>query len=235
MGATCDFDPSRSQWDIVEPIITREYLADLAKRYDFDVAKTRAEWWLSKAAALYVRGRRIEDRPKSRDERLAIEKLAKHAWFLRTELRRDENYDIAFTMDEVAKLKGEPLPFIPTEPSLLAPVEFLAHASYQEELLRLLDILSEALQLEESRIEPDKGGRPSNLGMPDCISYLADFWEHELRRKFTIDYEGGEGITLSFQFAKEIISKLDDVPDTQIITAMRKEVANRRDIINRPK
>lgn len=232
MGARCDTDTSKDWWAIVEPIITPSYLQELGERFGFEVEPTRAEWWLTKASALYVRGRRIEDRPKARDVIADIDGIEKTAVKLEQQILAYKHDWLPMRIDQTAEEMGEPLPYFPTRKRGSTPLDKIG--AYHNELLRLLGLLQKVMREEHENVDPDKGGRPRNLGMEDFMSYIADFWERETYRRFTIDYHKGEGVTPPFEFAKEILSRLDDVSDSQIITAMRHEIRSRADHINRP-
>jgi len=68
------------------------------------------------------------------------------------------------------------------------------------------------------------GGRPKNEGLHLSIGYIAEFWEDEIGRKFTVDHHGGQGLTEAFEFTKRMFGPLDKIKDAQIITAMRAEI-----------
>jgi len=71
-------------------------------------------------------------------------------------------------------------------------------------------------------------GRSKNMALANLVIHAADFWEMDLKRRFRIDYHKGAGLTPGFEFVKALLKPIDDVTDTQIITAMRTEIKVRR-------
>jgi hypothetical protein len=80
-----------------------------------------------------------------------------------------------------------------------------------------------------------KGGRPTNRGIGEFTGYVADFWECQVKRRYTVDYHGGAGLTPAYRFTLAVVAPLDSIPSSQVVTAMRKEIRNRATHINRPK
>ncbi len=232
MAAKCDTDSSVSFWDIVRPIISDEFLVALGREFEFDVEETRANWWITKASALYVKGRRAEAAPKRREAKRELEELIEDGRKFASRLSQLDQVSMSLRVPYDSAESDLAIPF--DRPELDGLERFKFTTGYVNESERLVRFIVGLAERQLSDIEMDKGGRPKNLGFADFMDYVAEFWETEVGRRFSVDYHDGEGMTPAFEFAKRVVRELDDVSDKQVITAMRLQIRKRADHINRP-
>lgn len=219
-------DGSLSPWELIEGVYTEESIRGLATRFDFDPDATTAIRELRDAGARYILGRRMEDEVQVRkEERAMIQRwLRETEGFLET-LERLNEYDIQGELYYAARALNEPPP---TLPQRLATKENLWKGSpYFVELRRQAAILQHALADQVRRLT-SRGGRPRNEGMDILITRVADFWVMDAKNRFSIDHHKGKGLTEAFEFVRALLDPIDDIPDTQIVTAMRGEIRFRR-------
>ena len=55
----------------------------------------------------------------------------------------------------------------------------------------------------------DKGGKPTNWGLMFWVGAMADFWERDLGRRFTVDHLKGEALSPALQFLQDCMKPLD--------------------------
>jgi len=232
MVAKIDTDPTRDWWEICSEAFDQTFLSELGAEFGFDPIATNAKWWVHKAGVHYLRGRRAEDFSKPRELRAECENTLGLCRELTKFLTEPKSGFTFLSLHDAAKEIGVRPPYYGPEQKPDHLWELGAHDSVLKDLVKVLD---RALEIEIGMMNPDKGGRPSNLGMFPSLEYLAEFWESQLVRRYTLDHHKGTGLTPAFNFSKKVILRLDDVPESQLITGMRKVVGERRDHINRPK
>ena len=228
MKAVIDTDDEETPMDVVRRAYTPEFLSNIATRFGFSLGSDEQISDLHQIGYRYILGRRLEDDGGSlknlRAEYLAFRKpLAKFAEALETFSQER----LAHEMQYGARLLVEPSPS--TEFPELSEHQKKRGEPYLFELKRLLRILGRGVDYQIDALT-SKGGRPKNHGLDIGVIYAADFWEVNLGRLYTVDHHQGSGITEAFEFTKALLQPLDDLTDTQVTSAMRAEVSDRRDL-----
>jgi hypothetical protein len=218
-------DGKKDLRDLADRVYSDGFLAGLAKRFAFDLAEHNAAYELRRMAYSYIALRRDsgddwqdEQRTRYRRLRTAISGFAEL-------LKTFEDDDIAtdlfltgqwkadqgFASDElIASQKGK------TRNDLL-----------YRHLLGLLDLLDATAQRKIASYKGTRGPR-RNDGLEAIVMKAFVFWKMDLKRRFTVDYHKGAGLTEAFQFLRALIDPLDDVTDQQIISTMRRQIALQR-------
>lgn len=75
---------------------------------------------------------------------------------------------------------------------------------------------------------PKKRGTKPNQGLDEFACYVADFYEDKLARRFTLDQHRGEPTTPGFDFLRDCVSPLFEVPTSRLVTAAKRAIAERR-------
>ena len=218
---------------LAKRIYNEQFLSKLKEQFGFDALEPQVARELQGIAFRYIVFRRGENQPqfvrKSRLDYRALQKATeRYIEFL-------EHFN-----EEMGDLASDIHLAVTTEVPARVPVDCRrpinsrrptdrdGHASLAE-LLRLLSLM----KMTAGRHVRDftaGGGRPKNLGLEAMTWKAAEFWTEELKRKFTVDYHRGTGITEAFEFVRALVAPLDDVSDRQIVTAMRAEI-NRRGLL----
>jgi hypothetical protein len=100
------------------------------------------------------------------------------------------------------------------------PNEYLVEQSVQ--------LLSRLVDHAISRIQPDKGGRPSSEALRMWVINMQYLWETFLKRPFTYAQHSGEPASLAFSFCQRVMEPLDSSVRTSLIgTTMRRLIDER--------
>lgn len=230
MLASCDPGPERmGPWEIAQEIYNPDFLSNLAEQFQFSAADKDAQKKLVRIAFQYIYGRRCEDEPERylKPLKKEYERLLKSVCKFRDHLThfRADTQDITYEILHAAQILDEPKP--ETDFPGLTEHDKERGEPYYLELLRLLKILEYGIDWQIDLLS-SKGGRPkNNAGLSFTMPRIADFWIEKVGGRFTVDYHKGSGISDAFSFCKCLIEPLDNVPDTQIVTAMREEIRRR--------
>lgn len=225
MRARADIDESLNPWQAVDQVYTPEFLAGCGKRFAIDFSDKDAVWAVRETGARYILARRLEESPVLlKDERGRYLALAEALDHFRAELKGVEEI-VVNDMFHAAREMREPKPA--TDFPHLSDHEKKRGQPYYCELQRMLEILRTAIRGQIGKLT-SRGGRPKNEGLDLFMYYAADFWVGELGRRFSIDHHKGVGLTEAFEFSKFLLTPLDDVSDAQIVTAMRRQIRERR-------
>jgi hypothetical protein len=100
---------------------------------------------------------------------------------------------------------------------------------YFLELIRLLELLEKSA-LEQSNNFRERPGPKINLGLEFLVRRVADLFLTILNRPFSVDHHKPIAASEAFDFISALVAPLDDVSDTEIMTAIRTE-QNRRNKI----
>ena len=230
--AKADTDERLHPEALAEQIYTPEFLSLLGASFEFEPLNPELVKSLREIAAVYIRGRRMED--ESKDEYESIHKPLRDIYgellagvnsFQEELASISKRVDIPSDLYRSARVLKEPKPL--TDFPFLPDHQRKRGEPYYEELQRLLALLRHAATSQIER-HTSKGGRPSNLGLKHAMDLIADFWSNDLGRPFTVDYVDGTGLTRAFDFCKALLGPLDDLADRQIVTAMRFAITEMR-------
>ncbi len=89
MPASVDTDPNQDFWQVAQKRITPSFLIELGRMFSFDGESERANFFILKAAALYVRGRRAEDTTERKLRKAELMEVCQNLRFLDDFLVRD--------------------------------------------------------------------------------------------------------------------------------------------------
>jgi hypothetical protein len=210
---------------IVDRVYSNEFLTGLAKRFNFNLTdEVKNE--LRHMAHVYIanlRGDSSEDWDKEQRRRYrglknATSRFAKL-------VKEFENDDIASHLFMTAlATRNETL----LSDKLIAAQREMPHNRLiYRHLMNLLDLLTLTAEL-KTKFHIARRGPKRHSGFHSITMHAIALWSVDFGRKFTVDYHKGSGLTEAFQFMRALIDPLDDVTDTQIITAMRDAIRNWR-------
>ena len=213
--------------EIAEFAYTDEFLSRLGHKFDFDALNPEIMGELREIASDYIYWRRLQASmgisPKVKQRR--YRQFQKSAERLMRQLKYYDNREI----DSLIRFGANRLR-APTPPSHL--VDFTKHKKlkglpFYREFVRFLEFIGIGTNemIEDLKLP---GGRRQNFGLENLTIKAAEFWESRLGRKFTVDYHEGKGLTKAFDFVRDLVTPLDEVPDKKIVTAMRSEITERR-------
>jgi hypothetical protein len=225
MRARVDIDEDFPAEKLIEKIYDREFIAELSQRFGFDgsdASIVEELWWIG---SRYILGRRFEgEETYAKEDRATYRRLLLSIEKFEGDLTGFE-LDLIHHMFLVSRWNNEPKP--QTDFPHLSDHQKKRGEPYYFELLRMLSILKIAVEGEVDRNTP-RGGRPKNGGLVLAIPQIGYLWELGIGRRFSIDHHKGVGLTEAFEFVKALLIPLDDISDTQIVTAMRVEIKSRR-------
>jgi hypothetical protein len=210
---------------IARRVYSDQFLSGLNAQFGFDTLEPDIAAELRDIAFRYVVFRREENQPAyrktTRRQFLALKKATERYLTL---LAHHQKRDLASDIHLVASLE-----YVEKEnrnlPRVAGRKRFDGNA-YLQELGRLLELIKRTGSW-HARSLGTRGGRPKNLGLEELTRKAAEFWRTQLNRRFTVDYHQGTGLTPAFKFVRALVAPLDDIPDRQIITAMRAQIAAR--------
>jgi hypothetical protein len=202
-----------------------EFLSSLAVQFGLEIEPTELAHELRNIGRQYLRVSGFRDNSdiirKERGDYMRLNELTQE--FIK-ELRAWAARDLAGDIAMIARASKEPPPSVGF-PALTA-FQRQRGDTYYHELLRLLGLVEKTSWSMAGHLTP-RGGRPINHALEVLTRKTADFWTEKLGRRFTVDYHRGSGWTQAFEFVKALLKPLGDVPDKQIITAMRAEIKSR--------
>ena len=194
-------------------------------RLKSDKSEIRAE--LRKIGRLYLVLRRSENNREMRRElRRENAQLARQTNKFLKILRGAPHDDIASGLYMTALRLGEGMPAT-LFPELSAHEQSQSGEPYLLELIRLLELLEKSA-LERADYFRERPGPKINLGLEYLVRHVADLFLATLTRPFTIDHHKPVAASEAFDFVSALIAPLDDVSDTEIMTAIRAEQVLRR-------
>ena len=227
MAARCDPDSNRMLSEIACEAYTEALIADLGSRFGFDGKDRGNVERIRRIAQRYVWGCRVDwrdpDRKKERDDyKKLLAATLKFEAAIREYGRSDLDYDMYRAAYHILK---EPPP--QTDFPTLTDHQKKRGEPYYFELRRLLNILKIGVgeTIDHETMAP---GPQSHLGMQNLVTDAADFWIEVVHGRFSLDYHKGVAWTATAEFVKALVEPLDDVTDSQIVTAMKAEIKERR-------
>lgn len=213
---------------------SREYYSDefiqvLSEEYEFDPTDINVLTEIYEIAHRYVVGNDIAagDKEYLPGHRKQLLKLQKKFLAFKDELEAQGGEYFNLEVSYGARQSGDLNPEL--DPDDYPGKNFSKNGCYWFEFERYMTFFDVGLDHTIQKNTP-RGGRPRNEGLHLSITYIADFWEFDLKRKYTVDHHEGHGLTEAFEFTKKMLSPLDDIEDVQIITAMRCEIKERREL-----
>lgn len=205
----------QNPWELAKLIYSDNFLTEFQKKFGFDAVSSSTATQLRNIVRRYIIVRRWENQPEllknTRRKYIALQKATERYLAV---LETYNESEIGSDMKTASQILNWPA-------SGLASSE-----DYFLQLNFLLELLKTATA-QQAQYLRQRGGRHMNFGLEDLIRLAAEFWTEGLKRPFTIDYHKGAGLTPAFAFIKSLVAPLDDVPDTQIVTAMRTEIKKR--------
>ncbi len=203
-----------------------EFIARLAKDFEFDAFGTHN---LTRLYEIPYRYKLMNDLVAGDRERekshLRHVRMLKALNTFRDVLEAEGGHDFNMEVARGAVLSGDLDPQL--DPADYPDKNLSARGCYWFEFDRYLTFFERGLADSIERLK-SKAGRYKNEGLSLAISNIANFWEYDLGRKFTFDAYEGQGITDAYDFTKALLEPVDDIPDEQIKTAMRREIKERR-------
>lgn len=217
-------DDGQNPSAIAEKAYNNEFLSALGAEFEFNACDQKFAHELRHIAHVYILNRRPDDFDKrQKSARKSYQEFLKVTdaflnW-LRKSYGHPDFYNIATEMLMMANARREPQPQnnFPGLTDHLKRVE-----SHYRELLRLTELL-QATVIRRIKKSKRKPGPKSNEALGFFIIGCSEFWTHQLGRKFTIDYHKGAGLTQAYKFVRMLLEPLDNVPEKDIVTAMRAE------------
>lgn len=213
---------------IVEREYSDEYFAGLEKQFGIDFGPdNRREFRTIGRRYLTMRG--IGNDGKSRrEDRAHYTRLAKQTGTFLEILRHTPREDIEFGIYMAALRQNEPIPTTKF-PHLSKHAQSQTGAPYFRELIRLLKLLKSAAD----RFADDCRERPGpkiNRGLELLVRRSADYFISRLNRPFSVDHHKPIAPSEAFDFVSALVAPLDNISDTEIITAIRAEQNKRRNM-----
>jgi len=206
-------------------VYSDRFLSGLKAEFGFDALKPTIAAELRDIAFAYIVFRREENQPAyrrtTRRQFLALQTATeRYLSLLEQHQQRDLASDIHLVMSlEYAANKEMTIPRI-------AGSKRFDGIAYLRDLIRLLELIKQTANRQAHFFEA-RGGRPKNLGLEELTRKAAELWSKQLKRRFTLDYHEGTGLTAAFKFVRALVAPLDEIPDRQIVTAMRAQIATR--------
>ena len=145
---------------------------------------------------------------------------------LRTAQQDGRQDDIAFGLHMMALRLDAAMPAT-IFPELSEHEQRQSGEPYFLELIRLLELLEKSA-LEQVNHIRERRGPKINFGLEYLVRHVASLFLTTLNRPFTLDHHKPVAASEAFDFIKALIAPLDDVSDTEIITAIRAEQDKRR-------
>jgi len=210
---------------IAARVYSDQFLSGLKADFGFNALEPDIAAELRDIAFRYIVFRREENQPAyrktSRRQFLTLQKATERYLTL---LAQHQKRDLASDVHLVASLEHAEKKKM-NIPRMAGSKRFDGNA-YLRELVRLLQLIKRTASW-HARSLGTRGGRSKNLGLEELTRKAAEFWRTQLNRRFSVDYHQGTGLTSAFKFVRALVAPLDDIPDRQIITAMRAQIATR--------
>ncbi|MEI9886324.1 MAG: hypothetical protein WDN08_07435 [Rhizomicrobium sp.] len=207
---------------LIDGAYSDQYFDGLERQFGLVSGNTETRRKLKNIGVHYLIARRREDDRKTRqDERKANALLARQTnKFLQT-LRKAPRDDITFGLHMTALRTDAKLPAT-IFPELSKHEQRQSGEPYYLELIRLLELLEKSA-LDQINHFRERRGPKINFGLEYLVRHVADLFLTTLNRPFTIDHHKPIAASEAFDFVAALIAPLDDVSDTEIMTAIRAE------------
>ncbi len=227
MRARIDKTGEENPHALIDGAYSDPYFDGLERQFGLESGNTATRRKLKNIGVHYLIARHREDDRKMRqDERKANALLARQTnKFLQT-LRKFPRDDITFGLHMTALRIGAPPPAT-IFPELSEHEQRQSGEPYYLELVRLLELLEKSALDQISHFR-ERSGPKINSGLEYLVRHVADLFLATLNRPFTVDHRKPVAATDAFEFIAALVAPLDDVSDTDIITAMRAEQSARR-------
>lgn len=227
MRARIDKTGDAKPHTLIDREYSDQYFDVLERQFGLESGNTETRRRLKNIGVHYLIARRREDDRKVRqDERKANALLARQTnKFLQT-LRKSPRDDITFGLHMTALRTGAPPPAT-IFPELNDHEQRQSGEPYFLELIRLLELLEKSA-LEQVIHIRERRGPKINFGLEYLVRHVARLFLTTLNRPFTVDHHKPVAASEAFDFVAALIAPLDDVSDTEIMTALRAEQSARR-------
>jgi len=216
---------------LLDDAYTAEFFAALERQFHLETANADTRKAIRNIGRHYLILRSREDDRKMRQElRKENAQLAKQTnkflQILRTAQQDGRQDDIAFGLHMMALRLDAAMPAT-IFPELSEHEQRQSGEPYFLELIRLLELLEKSA-LEQVNHIRERRGPKINFGLEYLVRHVASLFLTTLNRPFTLDHHKPVAASEAFDFIKALIAPLDDVSDTEIITAIRAEQDKRR-------
>jgi hypothetical protein len=209
------------------------FFATLDRQFHLETAKSDTRKEIRNIGRHYLILRRREDDRKIRHElRRENAQLAKQTNKFLQILRAAPRDVIAFGLHMTALKLGAVMPTT-IFPELTEHEQRQSGEPYFRELNRLLELLEKSALEQANRIR-ERPGPKINLGLEYLVRHVADLFLTTLNRPFTLDHHKPVAASEAFDFVRALVAPLDDVSDTEIMTAIRAEQSLRRKLNAKP-
>ncbi len=203
------------------------FLTALDRQFHLESGESEIRRELNNIGRHYLILRRSEnDREMRREMRRQYAQLAKQTGNFLKILRDAPQDDIASCLYMTALRLGEGMPAT-IFPELSEHEQRHSGEPYFRELIRLSELLEKSA-LEQVNYFRERPGPKINSGLEYLVRHVASLFLTALNRPFTIDHHKPIAASEAFDFVSALIAPLDDVSDTEIMTAIRTEQGLRR-------
>lgn len=227
MRARIDKTGEETPHALIDGAYSDQYFDGLERQFGLESGHTETRRKLKNIGVYYLIARHREDDRKMRqDERKANALLARQTnKFLQT-LRKSPRDDITFGLHMTALRTNAALPAA-IFPELSQHEQRQSGEPYFLELIRLLELLEKSA-LDQINHFRERRGPKINFGPEYLVRHVADLFLTTLNRPFTVDHHKPVAASEAFDFVTALIAPLDDVTNTEIMTAIRAEQSVRR-------
>jgi hypothetical protein len=227
MRARIDETGEENTHALIDAAYSDQFLLAFERQFHLESGESEIRRELNNIGRHYLILRRSEnDREMRRELRRQYAQLAKQTGNFLKILRDAPHDDIASSLYMTALRLGEGMPAT-IFPELSAHEQRQSGEPYLLELIRLLELLDKSA-LEQANYFRERRGPKINLGLEYLVRHVADLFLTTLNRPFTIDHHKPVAASKTFDFVGALIAPLDDVSDTEIMTAIRAEQGLRR-------
>lgn len=227
MRARIDRVGDASPHTLIDREYSDQYFDALERQFGLESGNTGTRRKLKNIGVHYLIARHREDDRKARqNERKANALLARQTNKFLQILRKTPQDDITFGLHMTALRIGAPPPAT-IFPELSEHEQRQSGEPYYLELVRLLELLEKSA-LDQINHFRERSGPKINCGLEYLVRHVADLFLTTLNRPFTVDHHKPVAASEAFDFVAALIAPLDDVSDTEIMTAIRAEQSARR-------
>lgn len=212
--------------DIAREKVTDQFINQLAQQYDFDPTVTNLKEELTEIIFRHFIFEGFSDEGDyAKERRKEIKALKTSLVKTLNQIEKLDGSELGLEISHGLRILGEEAnKNLPD----LSPPEGHSQKSWRYTVFRTLcNGLSHGLDAWNENLK-HIGGRPKDLALQNSIRLISDFWRYNLNRKYTLDYQGSEGLTQAFAFTKTILNHFLAIEDQRIITAMRAEIKEER-------
>jgi hypothetical protein len=218
-------DGKKDPRELADRVYSDKFLAGLAKRFAFDLAEHNAAYELRRMAFSYIALRRDDGDDWQEEQRTRYRRLRTAVTSFAELVKTFEDDDIATELFLTGH--GQAHQGVASDELIASQKDETRNDLLYRHLRGLLDLLGETAQRKIASYKGTRGPR-RNDGLEAIVMKAFVFWTADLKRRFTLDYHKGAGLTEAFQFLRALIDPLDDVTDQQIISTMRRQIALQR-------